>query len=168
MSQGNFKPKRQNITGQKFGKLTALYFEKLSPYRASIWRCKCECGNQTSTTISNLRAKRTRSCGCVHAEIMKQNGGKKSPHWKHGLDANGYKRIIGGAQLEHRAVMEQILKRPLKKGETVHHKNGVRSDNRPENLELWTSRHPRGSRVPDLILFATDILREYAPTLLRG
>lgn len=46
---------------------------------------------------------------------------------------NGYKN---GFALEHRVVMSQILKRPLKKNEIVHHKNGDRQDNRPENLEL--------------------------------
>jgi hypothetical protein len=50
----------------------------------------------------------------------------------------------------HRVVMEQKLGRQLTARETVHHKNGVRSDNRPENLELWSSRHGRGQRASDL------------------
>lgn len=76
-------------------------------------------------------------------------------------------KAIRGRVAEHRAVMEAHLGRFLLDHETVHHINGVRGDNRLDNLELWSSSHPPGQRVDDKVRWAYHLLRLYEPTLLR-
>lgn len=46
--------------------------------------------------------------------------------------------------------MQNLLGRPLDKKETIHHKNGLKWDNEPENLELWTGNHPHGVRMDEI------------------
>lgn len=66
-----------------------------------------------------------------------------------------------GLILEHRLVVSRLIGRPLRPEENVHHKNGVRDDNRPENLELWSTSQPQGQRAGDLVAWAKEVLRLY-------
>lgn len=88
--------------------------------------------------------------------------GIASPGTGH-VNKAGYRDIyVDGRQvLQHRHVMEVVLGRPLLRCENVHHINGARLDNRPENLELWSSSQPSGQRVADKVAWAREILDLY-------
>jgi hypothetical protein len=95
---------------------------------------------------------------------------RRAPNGAGTTNSEGYRRVYNpthpnsqanGTVLEHILVMSEHLGRPLIKGENVHHKNGVRDDNRLENLELWVSKQPLGQRPEDLLAWAYEIIELY-------
>lgn len=161
-----------DLTGKKFGHLTALHIDSSKKQGAKYWICQCDCGVTKTVNSSDLKNGYVKSCGCKRFDLWKQS----SPTYKGGRHlANGYIVLTGylehpnaikGRIFEHTLVMSNIIDRPLMDNENVHHKNGIRNDNRPENLELWVKRQPQGQRVEDRIADAVSLLKLYAPHLL--
>lgn len=60
--------KFKDLTGQKFGRLTALY--RLHNITGKTkWLCACDCGNLKEVTLSDLKKGNTQSCGCLYKDI---------------------------------------------------------------------------------------------------
>jgi len=120
-----------------------------------------ECGQPCSA-----KGRRCRDCGYRMRELRKREIGTL-----YNAD-NGYVEVYvpdhpnamaNGICLEHRFAMSEHLGRALLPGENVHHKNGVRSDNRIENLELWTTNQPSGQRAVDALDWAREVIATYEP-----
>ena len=128
--------------------------------------CKCDCGKIFDIQRDKFVRGKIKTCGCVNSREF-------NPKWKGGRRKNkqGYilirlpdhaNALRNGYVQEHTLIMCRHLERPLEKNELVHHKNGIKDDNRIENLELCRrGLHPPGQRVEDLVNFAKTIAEKY-------
>ena len=76
-------------------------------------------------------------------------------------------KVLNQVIIEHRAVMERVIGRQLYPFENVHHKNGRRDDNHPDNLELWVTPQPSGQRPEDLVAWVVYYYPELVEAELR-
>jgi hypothetical protein len=130
--------------GEKFGSLevialdTGLKTQKRGgPSRAYVM-CRCCCGEVIPVRKSLLHRGRQTTCArqsCPRSRKKKER------------QANYHIHRDGELVLEHRAIAEEMLGRKLEKEEVVHHVNGIKTDNRPENLEVVSANDHRMNHI---------------------
>ena len=165
-----------DIAGRKFSRWSVLH--RLPNRRGgyAVWMCRCDCGTERAVLSSHLRRGKSISCGCHAKEVRASQVGENHPRWKGGRRVrDGYVYLTGevypgskphNQTAEHVVVMARHLGRALTVDESVHHKNGIRDDNRIENLELWCKPQPTGCRTADAVEWAKMILLRYEPESL--
>lgn len=67
-----------DLSGQKFGRLTAIKWVSTSKQGNSEWLCRCDCGNEIVVNSQRLKAGKTKSCGCLNSEIVTQRNKKRT------------------------------------------------------------------------------------------
>ena len=122
----------------------------------------CEgCGEEFEPTSKYETRQRFCNSDCRRAQYPAHMSAASHPdyfdrdlsEWTMRTNGEGYvvaTLATGISDLEHRLVLAQKLGRPLRKGESGHHLNGDRSDNRAENLELWKGAIRPGVRAGDV------------------
>lgn len=66
-------PKRIDLTGQRFGRLTVLHFDHNDGHGCAMWKCICDCGRETIVAAGNLRSGSVKSCGCLKMDLLKSH-----------------------------------------------------------------------------------------------
>lgn len=73
-----------DLTGQKFGRLTAISSPGKNKHDKRIWLCRCDCGKEIFTIAGDLKSGQSTSCGCLRKETTSRVNAEL--HRKHGMN----------------------------------------------------------------------------------
>jgi hypothetical protein len=171
----------------KLKKELKLFWKRKDAVNGHHYEC-IECGSFRNKNRSpelkekeKLRCRRKKRIKCGLDPDFEGRYKKKSNPEVRTLSHNGYWYIYRpghpnaqkglrpqrGRIFEHKYIMSEHIGRALKEDECVHHKNGVRTDNRIENLELWKIGQPAGARLEDKLKWAQELLEEYGYKVIK-
>ena len=176
-----------DLTEKRFGRLIVKDRAERNDGRGIRWLCSCDCGEVKVVRGRDLRSEHTKSCGCLRKELSAERIRRLGPIWSQSAarlratteiprwhkNARGY--MVGKMKYHPLANSGGTVQRSwfnkyeaegkldwvvqaLKEGFTLHHRNGKRDDDRPENLQLrFPSKHPQGISEGDIVDWLTKM-----------
>ena len=73
--------RKRDLTGMRFGRLAAIEPTDKRVNGSVVWKCRCDCGNFAYIPVASLVAELTKSCGCLHKDVMSTRKGPLNPNW---------------------------------------------------------------------------------------
>jgi hypothetical protein len=140
-------PARLDLTGQQFGRLTAVKAVGVNKNKHAVWECECACGNTVQTTTGKLRTGNTRSCGCLRREAY------KTAPLTHGM--------TGTPEYRSWAAMKNRCTNPNNKDFRHYGGRGIKLDRRWENFANFLA--DMGARPPSSSLERINNEGNYEP-----